>query len=69
MLPHSGVFGPKPRPRKPRLAVIKATNAALIDVNASTGPMLLGSRWRKATRHGGLPTMRAASAYCQLRRE
>src|SRR5882762_1911713 len=67
MLPHSGVLGPRPRPRKPRLAVTRAENAALIEVKASTGPTLLRSRCRKATVDGGLLTMRAASAYCQCR--
>src|ERR1700744_3393469 len=61
MLPHVGVGGCAPKPRKLNPASSKIADAKLDDASTSIGPIILGRIWRRMMRALLKPIERAAS--------
>jgi hypothetical protein len=67
IVPHSGVGGLIPIPRKPSAEASRIDQPRTSEPRTMAGATEFGKTCRYATRQGGFPTTRAASAYSASR--
>src|SRR5205814_1016380 len=67
IVPSDGEVGGTPTPRKDSVASVMIAVATWMVASTSTGPITLGSTWRRMMRNDETPMTRAACTYSLLR--